>query len=171
MSKIFTGLVVLGLAVLAGRWACHALASDETRIRWRIEAMQEGFNDQRTARVLRGLTQDFRDATEGVGRQEVREALASIFLRNLGNQGVPTEYRLELPDEHWRIELHEEPEADADGPQRARAWIKAVFTEVRGEATELYWDVDIEAELIEDPEQGWLIQRTEHKTISGRRRF
>ncbi|MEE8143346.1 MAG: hypothetical protein V3T77_09625, partial [Planctomycetota bacterium] len=69
--------VVLGV-IVGVVW--RALVSEETRIRWRLEEMQESFDKGSALGLGDGLASDFSDKEYGMDRVETIGALHVIFL-------------------------------------------------------------------------------------------
>jgi hypothetical protein len=157
---LLSALATMALFV-AGRWLVHALASDETRIRWRLEDMADGFNRTRTDACLAGLALDFRDETYGAERQDVRQGLARIFFEKKDPVTRGFLYRLDLPRESIKIDA---PSADE---MTAQVEMLARFFEQHGEEEELAWETRIKAEVVE-LDGDWYVRRTEHETLAGR---
>jgi len=61
LKRVFVVVAVALALFLLGRAIVHSVVSDETKIRWLIEDMEEGFDATRTDPVLRGLASDFHD--------------------------------------------------------------------------------------------------------------
>ena len=55
IRRLLLVLALGTLTVLGGRALVRALASPQTRIRWRLEEMVEGFNAMRARPVLDGI--------------------------------------------------------------------------------------------------------------------
>lgn len=153
-------LILLALAGLgvAGWRLRIALASDETLIRWRIEQMASGFDRTRLVSVMEGFETDYRDATSGLDRQDVMDALRWTFLQEIDPKTREFRWTVEVPSEAVVVEL------DPDEPERARAALTASFR-VRGEPERPpSWVVAIEGEL-EKGERGWVFVRSTHETL------
>jgi len=155
-------LTALATVVLAfvGRMLVRAVASDETKIRWRLEAMAEGFNETSNNACTEGLADDFLDESYGADRALVRQALAYLFFHRKDPVTRGFLYRVELPPESMRIAVDE-------GGETARLEMIARFFERNGAAEEVAWETRIDAELVERDGE-WLIRRSEHQTLAGR---
>lgn len=157
--------LLLSLAVVLGfglRALVRALASDETRIRWRVEEMAEGFDATRMNPILAGLAHDFVDDGSGATKEELRAALAQAFLQRKDpvTKAFP-----------WRVKLREgEPRARVAGgePRTAEFDTELAFEESHGAEWTPCWRVRVHAELI-DTDDGWKIRRTRVDTLDGRR--
>lgn len=155
--------LVLAALFFAGRWIVRALASDETKIRRVIEEMVDGFNDQRTSRVLDGIAQEFADMTSGADRATVREALFYVFFNEIDPTSKKFALHAELDESSLAIEVR-------DGePATAKASVSIAIQGLQGKP---WWNARVEGEL-QDLEGGWAWTRTtavNHAERSGSRR-
>lgn len=144
-------LAVVGLALLAigGRWACYALASDETRIRWRIEDMVDGFNDCKNGRVCDGLASEFRDRTSGATRETVHAALVQLFFERVDSRTHEFQLSAELVEDELEIQVEE------GEPKRATVKAHVSIDERASDGVRrLYWDARVTGRL-EERDDGW----------------
>jgi hypothetical protein len=155
-------LLLVGLVGLyfAGRTLYRLLAPAETKIRWTLEGGVAGFNAQRMDACLEPLAPAFLDATAGIGRDEVREALVVLFLQGIHGEGVP--YRLELPRDDLSIEF--EPGNEA----AAKVGLVLRFFETSAATERLVWEVRVRAEMVRQ-EPGWRVLSSTHETLAGKR--
>jgi hypothetical protein len=161
-STVLKAAALLAIAVLAGRWIWRALASDETKIRWVCEDMLDGFNQMRTARVVRGLAPAFLDESSGVTREEVREVCIYVFMNELDPDDKGFALRAEFVPEEWTVKV-------AEGtPKRATATLGARFFDKRGEKERLFWQARVEGELARG-DDGWQWTRMTSVNHSDRR--
>jgi hypothetical protein len=159
LRRLLLGLILLSALVLLGQRARYWLASDATRIRWRLEEMEEGFNQTRLGPCLRGVSERWRDATSGTERALLADLLRSLFFHEVDPESGRFLYRVELE----RDSLGIEPDAEADG--RARVDLVARFSTLEGEQWSPTWRVRIDAELERDSDLGWQVVRSEHETL------
>lgn len=143
------------LAVLffAGRWLVHALASDETRIRWVVEDMVDGFNAQRNDRVLAGLAKEFRDETSGATRDDVRQALAYAFFNEVDPKTNRFRLKARMADAPPVVQVQE------GEPPTAKAAVAVDIALLREDREERWWDARVEGELLKRDGE-WLWVRT-----------
>ena len=159
MKRVLLVLCGALLLWIGGRALVHALASDETRIRWLVEDMAEGFGRTRTGAILEGLEKGFVDETSGVDRETLRGMLAHFFLTEKDPATKRFPWRVEATIESLVVER---PAATCE--------VLARFFELRGEEEEERpgWTIRVEGRL-EDGEDGWRFVRTSHETLEGRR--
>ena len=150
-QKAAVVLVVVVGSVFGWRAVRSALASDEQKIRWVFEDMERGFNGTRMAPVLGGFERGYRDESSGITRDELREVLAYLFLREHDPETKRFRLRMELDAEALRIEVGEPGRATVDG--------SASFFEREGDEEQLFWGASFRAEL-EDEGEGWVVVRT-----------
>ena len=161
MRRILLGLAAALLLFLVGRAIVRALVSDETRIRWLVEDMAEGFDATRMDPVLVAFAEGYRDETTGADRSNVREALAYLFLTEKDPRTKAFPYRVEVAITKLAIDRSspEKPAADCE--------LLARFLDRRGGEEKLAWEVEIVSRWIRG-EYGWRIASTRHETKSGR---
>lgn len=158
--RIGIGLLVLALLWIGGRALVDALASDETKIRRRIETACEGFDDTRMDPLLELLARDFQDETSGFDRANVREGVAAIFFqaKDPATKGFPYRARL-LPDS---LDVVVEP----DEPPRARVRFTIEVVDTRGGGERAAWSAEIDGAFV-DGDDGWQMRRSTHTTTKG----
>ena len=159
VRRVLLALIVLSALVLSIQRLRSWLASEPTRIRWRLEEMVEGFNETRLGPCLRGLAEDWRDAGGEVDRALLADYLRSLFFNERDPESGRFPYRAELEPEALEIEL--------DGEREDRARVVAVvgFSTLAGGEWSPTWRVRVRAELEKHPRLGWQARRSEHETL------
>lgn len=147
--------VVLGFVAL--RELVHVFVPDETRIRWMLERMEEGYDEGRVRPCTEPFAPDWVHEGSSVGRGELVRGLQHRFLTERTSDGRLRQ-RVELD---WGGMV-----LDVEGDQ-ARVVTVVTFEELRRDAWEPRWRARIEAELADGPD-GWCIERSRHQTLSGR---
>jgi hypothetical protein len=164
--KLLLAVAAVTLLLVGGRWAYHALASDETKIRWRIEEMIDGFNDCQGAGVLDGLASDFRDQASGATREDVHGALVQLFFERVDSRTHEFQLSAELVADELSIQVQ------ATQPKRATATMHVLIHERASDGkSQLFWDARIVGRL-EKRDEGWQwIETTEanHRDRRGAR--
>ena len=156
---LLTALATIVLA-LFGRMLVRAIASDETKIRWQLDALVEAFDETSNNGCTAVLAQDYLDETSGADRALVRQGLAYLFFHGKDPVTKGFVYRLELPEESTTIRVDE-----AAGT--AHVALTARMLEKHAESERIAWETRIDAELVESDGE-WLIRRSEHATLAGR---
>ncbi len=159
MNRFLLAALAAFAAFFGVRAIVRALASDETKIRWVLEDMADGFNSTRMSRVLGGLANDFLDETSGADRELVHAGLARIFFEEKDAETKRFLYRVEIPKEDVSIRV--------DG-ETANVDLAATFFEVHGAAEKLVWKARIHAAFAKTKD-GWKIRRSENQTVEGGR--
>lgn len=161
MRRILLGLAAALLLFFVGRAIVRAIVSDETKIRWLVEDMRDGFDRTRMDPVLVAFAESFRDETSGADRPSVREALAYLFLTAKDPQTKAFPYRVEVDISKLAIDAStpDAPTADCD--------LDARFFDLRGGEEKLAWEIAIASRWIRG-EYGWRIASTRYETKSGR---
>ena len=153
---LIVGVVALG-SVFGWRTLRSALASDEQKIRWVFEDMQSGFNRTRMAPVIRGFEISYRDESSGLTRDELREVLAYLFLREHDPETKRFRLRMELDGDALAVQITDETSATVSGAAR--------FFELEDGAEQVFWDARFVAELV-DGEKGWQVVRTKEVNVA-----
>jgi hypothetical protein len=153
--------LILGALALAALWLGSGLvirffASDETKIRWLVETMEEAYNAGRPGTCVGPLAKGWRHEGHGVDRETLRGALFVV------SRDRDRDTRELLS----RVEVDEEALVIAVDGDRATLQADATFARRRGETWEPTWALAIEAELV-DGEDGWEIVRSRHVDRSG----
>lgn len=157
-------LVLLGAAALfvGVRAIVRALASDETKIRWLVLDMADGFDRTRMDPILAGLARGYVDLTSGVDRDGLRQALAYLFFTAKEETSKKFPYRVEVAIR--RIEVR----AGEEDRRTAECELDLTFLARHGEIEKTSWAIAVSARL-ERGDDGWRIVTTTHDTTSGRR--
>jgi len=141
--------LLLGLVVFfAGRAIWRALASPQTKIRWRIEGMVEGFNEMRAQPVLDGVSRDFRDKSGGgTSRDDLRQILAWLFLNEI--DGRNGEFL-------WACEFDPQGLSIALAPEQDRAHVEVALRLLRRRGGEMqpFWEANFQGSMAKE-EDGW----------------
>lgn len=153
MRRFLLVLAVLLALALGVRWVALALASDETKIRHRIEGMVEAFNDQRMNPIMAGMSPTFSDVESGYQREDLRDALRYVFFNERDPDTRRFALRAELLDAPLQIELQ------PGEPKRARVTIAVRIVRLSGEGEKPWWDARIGGDW-ELAEAGWRWTRT-----------
>jgi hypothetical protein len=158
--RLGLGLLVAALLWIGGRALVDALASDESKIRGRIETACEGFGNTRMDPVLELLARDFQDETSGFDRSDVREGVAAIFFqaKDPATKGFP--YRARLVPDSLDIAV------EAAEPPRARVRFTVEVLDTRGGNERIAWSAAIDGAFVEG-EDGWQMRRSTHTTTQG----
>jgi hypothetical protein len=146
-KRALLALAVLALAWWGVRALVHALASPETKIRWAVEDMVEGFNETHLQTVLDGIARGFVDRTSALTRDDLRSTLAWMFLNETDDQGGFL-WSATFDPESLAVLL-------AEDEQSAQASCSVQFFRRRGAAEpELVWDARV-AGTLASGDDGW----------------
>ena len=119
LKVLLIGAAVVALLGLAWKSASNALASDEERIRARLESMVDGFNANTVRHVVRDFDRGYRDEGTGADRDELVSALQGLFFRDLTSGGE--NYRVEIPPAELDIAVAEGGRSARSRKKSARA--------------------------------------------------
>jgi len=156
VKKLLPLLAAGVLAFLAVRWVARGLASDEARIRQRLEHMASAFDETRLGPIADGLARDFADRHSGLDRAYLLDALRALFVEHATGE-FPYRVRLE--------ELEVEVADPGAREPTAVASLLARFEDVSGAAPRTVWAITIEADLVE--RDGWQVQSSEYVSAEG----
>ncbi len=159
MRRVLLVLIAASALVLAVQRLWVALASEETRIRWRLQGMAQGFDEQSTGACLRGVAEGWRDEGSQVDRAQLADGLRVLFFRGRDAESGRFPYRAEIEREALSIEV------DPADRGAARATFTARFLALSGEDWSPTWRVRVEGRLRKHPERGWQLVETRHETL------
>lgn len=170
MKKSLQIIAVIAALAIAGYAISRALASDETRIRWLIEATIEAFNDSRVGGTIEGLAEEFREETAKLGRDEVKLILLHLFLQERDPQTKDFRFKVVPADKLAGREMELKVKFDPASPLKASLTLAVAFCKMQGEAAGPAWTIEVDASL-EKKDDGWKVVTSRHKTLSGKRPF
>ncbi|TAJ24711.1 MAG: hypothetical protein EPO68_01145 [Planctomycetota bacterium] len=164
MKRLLAAIAVLALVYFAGRAIVRALASEETKIRWALEEMRDGFNDAEPAPVIDHLHPLFREEQSGADLDMAEQALIAVCIGEIDSTTKTFALRAEADFDAWAVEL---------GADDATATAKGDVGLFRSRAgvEKLEWRAKVELELVDDEHEGWLVQRAAFETLEGDRRL
>lgn len=153
-------LVLLGLVVLGfgGRALIRTLASDETLIRWEIEAMERGYNSGDVGDAIAPLTKDWVHEGYELNRDLLHAGLVGEFFQDRHPVTKELLRRAELVEDSLEVEL--------TGADAARANAEVVFSRLEQEAWGEAWRARIESDW-ERREDGWRLVHSRHSDLRG----
>jgi hypothetical protein len=160
LRKIAIALIAVAVAWLGGRALVHALVSDETKIRWKLEDACEGFSNTRMSPILDFLAHDFVDQTSGHPRDDVRAGAASVFFTEKDPETKKFPYRAIVVPDTLAIEIDKVAKDKAD----LRCTIR--ITDVRGGKDRVAWEFDLLGKMV-DGEDGWQLVSSMCSTKEG----
>jgi hypothetical protein len=141
MRKLaLVSLSALLLVFVAGRIR-RALASPEQALRWQLEDMLDGFNAPRVGPMIGGFHTDFRDESSGIGREDLKSALAYLVLTHKDPATKDWNLEVELPDESISIEM-------AEDQKRATVRVTPTFFITHGDARDVWWSAGATADFV-----------------------
>jgi hypothetical protein len=152
----------------AGRALVRLLASDETRIRWALEEMRDGFNDTELAPVVDRLHPMFREEQSGADLDMVEQALIAVFFGEIDPTTKSFALRVDGDFDAWTVEVAEQ---DLESGASARASGDFAISRRKGEQETLLWRARASLELSLHDEEGWQVLRASVDTLEGARRL
>ena len=153
MKRAFLILVAAVALYVGGRAALHGLASDETRILWLVERMEEGYNESQSGQAVSPLAEDWRHADYAVDR----EALRGHVFQNYMERDKSKPRRVTVDYEALLITV------DGD---RATLEAPVGYARLENDAWNEGWRFQVFAEL-ERRDGGWLIVKSRHEDLHG----
>lgn len=163
MRRVLLSIGALVILWFGGRALVRLFASDETKIRWTVDAMIDGFNATRMDPVLSGLDREFLDESFGADREMVRSACAYLFFQAKDPETKKFLYRAE-----WKTSSIDIVAGSGNEPARASADLDVSFFRRKAEAEEPVWRVLVLAKFVERDGE-WRIERSETRTVEGER--
>ena len=162
MKRALLALLALVLLFFLVRAIVHAFASDETKIRWVIEDMADGFNETRMNPIMSGLAQDFLEDSWGADKELARAGLAQMFLQSKDPLTKKFPYRVHIGEEEFHVQVHE------GEPRTAEIDLVVQFEQSKGEEWSARWTAKVHAEMVLAP-GGWKIRRARLDDGGGQR--
>ena len=161
MKRVLLGFLGAAVLFFAARAVVLALASPETKIRWRVEEMVDGFNRQRASPVLRGFSMEFRDESSNAGREMVHKAVTSLFFTEKDPETKAFTLRAEIPEDTLNVVV-------AEDPTSATVSGVLIIHETKQGTERVLWRASFEGEMTLE-EKGWRFRRSTHETVDGAR--
>jgi len=155
MKRALAVLLATVIVVLGTRAIVRSLASDETKIRWTLEALVEGYNEGDVGDTVRPIAGDWRHEGYGFDRDDVRGKLIAEFFQDRDPKTKQLTRRVALDDDTIEIEV---------AGELATLTFDAGFERVKDDLWTEVWRARIEADL-ERGDSGWLIHRTRHTDL------
>lgn len=161
-KKVVIAIALTVAAVVVVDRIYLALLPEEARIRRLLSRIEDGFNAGEAGTIAGELAEDFTEAENGLGRNEVRLILFEFFRNQRDQQGRPR-FRVEAPTGEAEVTIGE------GEPKTAEVSVTARF-QARGDrdsAWQPFGTIRFTARL--DRRQGeWKISRARREKIEGR---
>lgn len=160
------GLLFVGVSILllGGRAVLRALASDEAKIRIKLEDACEGFGDTRMNPILEFLSREFVDETSGFHRDDVRGAVAAAFFQEKDPTTKKFPYRAAVVPDTLKIDV------DKTGSKSARIAFVVRITDTKGGQDRNAWEFAVDGTM-KDGDDGWQLVSSTHDTRVGSSRL
>lgn len=158
--KTVLKFIACTLAVLfVGNELRWLFASDETRIRWRMEEMVEGFNDASLSAASKSIHPEWgvRD-NPSVTRGQLKDGLRSVFFSEKQPETRAFALEAEILPDSWTVSV-------AEGT--ATSSFELAMYRLTPEARVLEWRVKLDNDLRDDPELGWSLVKTGYESLEG----
>lgn len=156
MKRIAWIILSLAALLLAVSTISEWMKSPEDLIREVITDGIAAFNEPDASDSVSGFAPDFRDDVYGLGKSDLHQILAGLFLREHRSSGEPSQ--LALDEDGMDILL--------EGEERATAQFRLIFKRGKTELCRL--DVVAAFELRDGD---WLVATARHEVVDGRLPF
>ncbi len=140
-----------------GRWIVIALASDETKIRWLVENMEDGYNEADAGDCIGPLAEDWTHEGYEVERELIADGIRRDYLQDRDRDTKKLLRRVDIDEDTLVVEV------DGD---TARFTVEVIFERLQNGEWEETWRMRAHAEL-RAGDDGWKIHRTRHEDLSG----
>lgn len=154
--RILLALAVLVLSWFGSGFVMRLFASDETKIRWLVERMEEAYNAGRPGSCVGPLARNWRHEGSEIDRQLLLGALFETA-RDRDQETRKLRSRVEVDEAAAVIQVEGE---------RATLALEAVFSRLRQGQWSETWRARVEAELV-DGDGGWEIVKSRHADVAG----
>lgn len=164
MNRVITIAILLILGSLGVRLLVSKLVSDETKIRWMLEDMVEGFDEGDSGDTVSGLARTWTHAGRPIDRDMIKGYVFREWMESSRSSSGQYPWDVEIPEDSLTISVA------ADG-ETATIELEAVFSELEGggDAAAVWkpnWHVRIWGDL-ENTDDGWRIVKSRHEDIQG----
>jgi len=157
MKRLFLIALAAVVLFLVGRMVVRALADDETKIRWIVEEMRDGYNDGGVGDVVGPLHLEWRHRGSGVDRDLVRGGLVREFFQERDPKTKQLTRRVDVDLDALEIEVTGD---------EATLGMEAAFSRWRGEQWAEVWRARIEGDLVR-VDGRWRLLRSRHEDLAG----
>ena len=157
MKRLFLLALAAVVLLLVGKMVVRALADDETKVRWIVEEMRDGYNEGDVGDVVGPLHREWSHRGSGVDRDLVRGGLVREFFQERDPKTKQLTRRVDVDLDALEI--------DVAGDEAALG-LEATFSRRRAEAWEPVWRARIDAELVRVDGRGRLL-RSRHEDLEG----
>lgn len=166
MRRALAVLVALPLLWLGGRALVRAFASDETRIRWMLASMEEGYNTGDVGDAVAPLHRDWSHEGTELDRDLIRAGLARELFQDRDPRTKKLRRRVELDPGSVEVAVGEDGADVALVARFARLDPRPDAGAEDEAAWGVVWTARIEAELVRT-DDGWRILRSRHADVEG----
>jgi len=153
VQRVLLILTATLVVLLGARLVLRELAPPEARIERRLRSMAESFNDATMRGVMRGFADEYGDEESGYDRDTVKSVLVHLFFQRIDPSTRSFALSVDIPEESLVIRL------DTQDPTRAEVTLRAVFTETKRGASELFWDARVSG-VMREQEGRWRLVST-----------
>ncbi len=157
MKRGLTVLLATVIVVLGVRAIARSLASDETKIRWRIESMVEGYNTGDVGDAIGPLAKDWRHEDFPYDREAIRGGLIRESLQDRDRETGKLRRRVELDADTLSIQTADDT---------ATLEVEASFQKLEGDEWTERWRARISGDL-RNGENGWFLFASRHEDLVG----
>jgi hypothetical protein len=156
LKKVLLSALALAALYLGIGGLVRFFASDETKIRWLVEGMEEAYDAGRPGSCVGPLARDWRHDGYSLDREML---LGGLFQAARDRDRETRELRTRVDVEPGSLEIA------VDG-ERATLAAVARFERLRAGEWQESWRARIEAELV-DGDEGWEIVKSRHEDLAG----
>ena len=161
MKRLLLLLVALPVLWFVGSAVLRGFASDETQIRWRIEAMRDGYNSGDLGDVLIALDREWTHERSRLDRELIKGGLLREFFQDRHPKTKELLRRVRFDESSFDVQVSGD-----------RAQLELVVTSSRWKGDDRWedvWEARISADLRRG-DSGWKILRSRHENLHGTHR-
>jgi hypothetical protein len=144
-------------AFVLGRMVFLSFVSDETKIRWLVEEMEEGYNAGDLSDCVGPLHEDWEHDGHSLTRDYLKGGLFQAFREERDRETGKRTSKVEIDPESFSVVVEDE---------QARIELEARFSRQKQGVWAETWHIRVFGNL-ENGEDGWRITRTRHDDLSG----
>lgn len=146
------------LVLFIGRELVWLFVSDETKIRWTVEKMVDGFNDARLSKAISGLHPNWRVTGMSIDRPLLADGIRSVFFTEKHPETRAFALEALALEDSFEIQLLED-EAEVE-------FVVQIHRLGDGDPV-LEWEVAIRGPWVRDEERGWVARESTYESLQG----
>jgi len=156
MKRFLAIAIVLVVVILGARALLRSLAPEETKLRWRLEQMEAGYNEGDVGDTIRPIARSWgHEGHPGLDREAIHGQMVREFFQDRHPETRELLRRVDLLEETLVLEL----EGDS-----AAFTVEVLFERLVRDSWSTAWRAELSGQWRRG-EGGWLLERTSHRNL------